>query len=211
MDKGPKTPRIAISLKTQAVDSGNHKRPPATFNERFTLKIRETSVPSQWTQVWGNQEWYMYGIRYHYEPFFLTNSMVKLWGLHLAISNLVCRPRTHYKGRFQPLSLTIHGGYQKTILGPQLPGFPGVGYFIPTVFPKGIMVQDSSKEISRGFHHSNPLSRNQALQHFLDNSIVPYRWYSKNLYEIGLYGQIHIPLWEFKTQSSLLKMAICEP
>ncbi|MBW0521417.1 hypothetical protein O181_061132 [Austropuccinia psidii MF-1] len=63
--------------------------------------------------------------------------MVMLSGIHYAISNQVSRPITHFEGRIQPLSLIIHGSYQKTIQGPQLPGSPGFGYFIPTVFPQG--------------------------------------------------------------------------
>ncbi|MBW0471743.1 hypothetical protein O181_011458 [Austropuccinia psidii MF-1] len=62
--------------------------------------------------------------------------MLMFSGLHYAISNKVPKPITHFKGRPQPLSLTIHGGYQKTTQGPQLHGFPGVGYSIPKVFPQ---------------------------------------------------------------------------
>ncbi|MBW0461906.1 hypothetical protein O181_001621 [Austropuccinia psidii MF-1] len=75
--QGPKASRMAISLKTQAMASGNHKRPPSTFNKGLPLKIRETSDSNKWTQVCGNQEWCIYGIIYHYAPFFLSNSMVK--------------------------------------------------------------------------------------------------------------------------------------
>ncbi|MBW0565318.1 hypothetical protein O181_105033 [Austropuccinia psidii MF-1] len=113
--QGPKTPRMAISLKTQTMASGNHQRQPGTFNKRFPLKIRETSGPTQWTQVCRNQEWCMYGIIYHYAPFFLSNSVVTFSGLHYAISNQFPRQITHFKGRLQTLSLTIHGSYQKTI------------------------------------------------------------------------------------------------
>ncbi|MBW0559415.1 hypothetical protein O181_099130 [Austropuccinia psidii MF-1] len=73
--------------------------------------------------------------------------------------------------------------------------------------PKGRMAQVSSPLISGGCNHSNQWSRNQALKHFLDNSIGPYRLYSHNIYGIGPFGTIHIPLWEYKTQSQLLKMA----
>ncbi|MBW0502446.1 hypothetical protein O181_042161 [Austropuccinia psidii MF-1] len=108
--QGPKAPGLAISLKTQAMASGNHQRTPATLNKEFSIKIKETSG-----QVCGNQEWCIYGIIYHYAPFFLGNSIVKFSGLHYAISNKVPRPITHFKRRLQPLGLTIHGSYQKTI------------------------------------------------------------------------------------------------
>ncbi|MBW0528051.1 hypothetical protein O181_067766 [Austropuccinia psidii MF-1] len=115
-----------------AIAPGNHQRLPATFHKGFPLKIRETLVLAQW-----NQEWCIYGIIYHYAPSFLSNSMVTVSGLHYSISDQVPKPITHFEERLQPLSLTIHGSYQKTIQGPQLPGFPGVGYFIPTVLPQG--------------------------------------------------------------------------
>ncbi|MBW0505233.1 hypothetical protein O181_044948 [Austropuccinia psidii MF-1] len=134
--QGPKAHRLEIALKTQAMASGNYQRPPATFKRDFPLNIRETLGPAQWTQVCRNQEWCIYGIIYHYASFFLRNSMLMASGLHYAISNQVPKPITHFKGRLQPLSLTVHGGYQKTIWGSQLPGFPGVVSFIPTVFPQ---------------------------------------------------------------------------
>ncbi|MBW0483748.1 hypothetical protein O181_023463 [Austropuccinia psidii MF-1] len=98
------------------------------------------------------------------------------------------------EGKLQPLNLTIYGGDQKVIQGPQLPGFPGVVILFQKYSPKGILAQDSSREISRGCIHSNQFSRYQALQHSLDNSIGPYRWYSDNLYGIGPFGPIDIPL-----------------
>ncbi|MBW0535683.1 hypothetical protein O181_075398 [Austropuccinia psidii MF-1] len=85
--QAPKTPRMAIPLKTQAMTSGNPQRPPATFKKRFPLNIRENSSATQWTQVCRNQEWCIYGIIYHYAQFILTNSMIMLSGLHYTISN----------------------------------------------------------------------------------------------------------------------------
>ncbi|MBW0492005.1 hypothetical protein O181_031720 [Austropuccinia psidii MF-1] len=63
--------------------------------------------------------------------------MVTLSELHYAFLNQLPRPITHLEGSLQPLFLTIHGGYQKTIQEPQLPGSAGVGYFFPIVFPQG--------------------------------------------------------------------------
>ncbi|MBW0469280.1 hypothetical protein O181_008995 [Austropuccinia psidii MF-1] len=118
---------MAISLKTQAMAHGNLQRPPATFNQRFPLKIRDTSGPTQWAQVCRNQEWCIYGIIYHYAPFFLRNPMVMFSGHNYSIPNQVKKSITHLKDRIQPLSLTIYGGDQKVIQAHQLPGFPGVG------------------------------------------------------------------------------------
>ncbi|MBW0501374.1 hypothetical protein O181_041089 [Austropuccinia psidii MF-1] len=136
----PKAPRMAIA-------SGNHQRPPVTFNKGVPLKIRETSGPAQWTQVSRHQEWCIYGILYHYAPFFLRNSMVKLSGLHYSISNQGSKPITHFEGRLQLVIITINGSDQKIIWGPQLLGFPAISYVIPKVFPQGNTGLDSSRAI----------------------------------------------------------------
>ncbi|MBW0585018.1 hypothetical protein O181_124733 [Austropuccinia psidii MF-1] len=116
-------------------------------------------------------------------------------GLNYSIPNQTLKSITHFKGRLQPLSLTIYGGDQKVIQGPQLPGFPGVGIFFKQYSPKGILALDSSRVISGGCIRSNQFSRYQALQSSLDNSIGSYRWYSDNLYGIGPFGLINIPLY----------------
>ncbi|MBW0473412.1 hypothetical protein O181_013127 [Austropuccinia psidii MF-1] len=109
---------MAIALKTQAMASGNHQRPPATFHKGVHLTIHENLGPYQMTQVWGDQEWCICGIIYHYAPSFLRNSMVMFSELHYATSNQVPRLILHLKGRLQPLSLTINGGYQKPFKDP---------------------------------------------------------------------------------------------
>ncbi|MBW0483447.1 hypothetical protein O181_023162 [Austropuccinia psidii MF-1] len=90
---------------------------------------------------------------------------------------------------FQSFSLSIPGGYQKTIQGPQPAGPVGFGLLshlriIPRV-------------ISRGYQSFIQFSRHQVLQYSLDNSIGSYSLYSSNLYGFGPFGPIHIPLWEF--------------
>ncbi|MBW0470399.1 hypothetical protein O181_010114 [Austropuccinia psidii MF-1] len=109
--QGPKTLNLAISLNNQGIASGNHQRPPATFNKRFLPMIRGTSGPTQWTQVCRNQERCLYGVIYHHAPSFLSNPMEILSGPHYAITKQVPRPNTHFEGRLQPPSFTIHGGY----------------------------------------------------------------------------------------------------
>ncbi|MBW0477950.1 hypothetical protein O181_017665 [Austropuccinia psidii MF-1] len=113
----PKNPTLAQRPKPpkMAMASGNHQRPPAFFKKGFPLKIREIIGPAQWTQVCGNQQWCIYGIIYHYAPFFLGDSMEMLLRLHYEILNQVPKQITHFEGRLYPLSLTIHGSSQKTI------------------------------------------------------------------------------------------------
>ncbi|MBW0590813.1 hypothetical protein O181_130528 [Austropuccinia psidii MF-1] len=132
--KGPKAPKMAINFHVLC------QSPEATSHLQKWLSPQDQGNPwpsSTDPSLWEPGVKHIYGIIYHYEPFSLRNSIVMVLGLHFSISNQVPKPITHLKARLQPLSLTIHGGYQKTIQGPQLPGLPGVGYLIPAVFPQG--------------------------------------------------------------------------
>ncbi|MBW0468568.1 hypothetical protein O181_008283 [Austropuccinia psidii MF-1] len=81
--RNSKGPKISIDLKTKVMASGNHQSPVVT------LKIKESFDPAQWTQVCRIQDWFKYGIIYHYAPFFLSNPMVMDSGLHYVISEKV--------------------------------------------------------------------------------------------------------------------------
>ncbi|MBW0534797.1 hypothetical protein O181_074512 [Austropuccinia psidii MF-1] len=67
--------------KTQVMDSGNHQRPPATF-KGFSPQDQGNLVPAQWAQACRNQDWCIYGIIYHYAPFFLRNTTMIVSGTH---------------------------------------------------------------------------------------------------------------------------------
>ncbi|MBW0497001.1 hypothetical protein O181_036716 [Austropuccinia psidii MF-1] len=142
LGQGPKAPTIAMASK-------DHQRTPATFNKGFPLNIRETSGPTQWTQVSRNQEWCIYGIIYHYVPFFLSGAMLKISVLHYSISNQVPNSITNFEGRLHLLSLIIHRSYQKTIQGPQLLAFQVLVITFQQYSPKAILAHDSSRAISR--------------------------------------------------------------
>ncbi|MBW0502761.1 hypothetical protein O181_042476 [Austropuccinia psidii MF-1] len=120
--------------------------------------------------------------------------MVMASGLTYDIGYGVLKTIFHFKGRLQPLSPKIYGSDQKVIEGPQVPGFPGVGILFQQYSPKKLLAQDSSMARSRVSIYSNHFSRHQALQHSLDISLGTYRHNSNNLYEIGPFGTISIPL-----------------
>ncbi|MBW0473079.1 hypothetical protein O181_012794 [Austropuccinia psidii MF-1] len=80
----------------------------------FPLKKRET-LSQPWTQSFRDQEWGIYVIIYDYAPFFVRNSMVKLSILNFFVLFQVTNPSSHFKGRFHPPKLAIHGGIQNTI------------------------------------------------------------------------------------------------
>ncbi|MBW0540402.1 hypothetical protein O181_080117 [Austropuccinia psidii MF-1] len=68
----------------------------------------------------------------------------------------------------QLISLAIHGGYQKTLQGPQPPGPAGVGLAIQfRIIQKG--------PFSEVLHSFTQFSRKQVIQHPLDNSVGLYR------------------------------------
>ncbi|MBW0527269.1 hypothetical protein O181_066984 [Austropuccinia psidii MF-1] len=186
---------MAISLKTQAMASGNHQRLPANFNERIILKIRETSGPTQWTQVCGNQEWCIYGIIYHYAPFSLSNSMVMFSRLHYTISNKV--PKANCPSLRKASVPHFYNPWRlpEDRLRIPAPWLSSCWYFTSGLF-KGLF-----KEV---VDHQDSF---QGIKHSLDNSTILYRMYSGNLYGIDPFGPIHIPLWEFKPHSLNFKMA----
>ncbi|MBW0588708.1 hypothetical protein O181_128423 [Austropuccinia psidii MF-1] len=55
--------------------------------------------PQLWTPYCRNQEWGIYGLIYHYAPFFLRNPMVTLSRLHSNFQSLVINPSVHFEGK----------------------------------------------------------------------------------------------------------------
>ncbi|MBW0554290.1 hypothetical protein O181_094005 [Austropuccinia psidii MF-1] len=77
------------------------------------------------------QDWCIYGITYHYAPFLRSNSMVMFSGPNSMIPNQGPKMLRPFQRRtLQLISLAVHGGYQKTVQGPQPPGPAGVGLAI---------------------------------------------------------------------------------
>ncbi|MBW0531301.1 hypothetical protein O181_071016 [Austropuccinia psidii MF-1] len=76
----------------QSMASGNHQRPPAHLPARFPLIFRRRLLFPQCTLYSRIQEWCIYGIIYHYAPFFLNNPMVTFSGPTYMIPNQVQNP-----------------------------------------------------------------------------------------------------------------------
>ncbi|MBW0554222.1 hypothetical protein O181_093937 [Austropuccinia psidii MF-1] len=97
------------------------QRPPDSLRSRGILPIPPCIPYSRL------QEWCIYGIKYHYAPFLLTNPMVTLSGPNSMIPSQGPKIQSPFQRRtLQLTSLKIHGSYQKTIQGPQPPGLAGV-------------------------------------------------------------------------------------
>ncbi|MBW0469631.1 hypothetical protein O181_009346 [Austropuccinia psidii MF-1] len=61
-------------------------------------------------------------------------------GLRTKLGHFIPSPQIHnsfQRNSFQEFSLAIHGGYQKTISGPQPPGPAGVGLYFLSEFLQG--------------------------------------------------------------------------
>ncbi|MBW0481193.1 hypothetical protein O181_020908 [Austropuccinia psidii MF-1] len=69
-----------MDTNSSPMASGNHQRPPAQLPESFPLIIRGRLLLPQCALYSRIQEWCIYGIIYHYEPFFLSNPMVNFSG-----------------------------------------------------------------------------------------------------------------------------------
>ncbi|MBW0554393.1 hypothetical protein O181_094108 [Austropuccinia psidii MF-1] len=104
------------------------------------------------------QEWCIYGIIYHYAPFFLSNSMMTFSGPNPTISNQ--GPKIQCPWR----QSEDHSR-------------------IPITWPCRSLVAISFRIIPRAFsdviQYFNQLSRHQVFQYSLDNSIGPYRRQSR--------------------------------
>ncbi|MBW0559791.1 hypothetical protein O181_099506 [Austropuccinia psidii MF-1] len=111
--------------------SGNDQRPPDKLSSVLILNLSGILSIPPCTPYSRLQEWCIYGIIYPYAPFLFSNSMVKFSGPNSMISNQGPKIQPPFQRRtLQLISLAIHGGYQKTIQGPEPPGAVGVGLAI---------------------------------------------------------------------------------
>ncbi|MBW0466564.1 hypothetical protein O181_006279 [Austropuccinia psidii MF-1] len=72
--------------------SGKHQKPPDQLQEKIPLQLRGRLLLPQCTPYSRIQEWCIYGIIYHYEPFLLSNEMVTLSGPNYVTPNQVQNP-----------------------------------------------------------------------------------------------------------------------
>ncbi|MBW0506209.1 hypothetical protein O181_045924 [Austropuccinia psidii MF-1] len=74
------------------------------------------------------QAWCIYGIIYHYAPFFLRNPMVTFSGPNSTFPNQGLKSQNPFRRRInQLISLTSYGGNQKTLQQSHPPVFAGLG------------------------------------------------------------------------------------
>ncbi|MBW0585276.1 hypothetical protein O181_124991 [Austropuccinia psidii MF-1] len=95
--------------------SVNHQRPPAQLQARIPLSFRGRFSLPQCTPYSRIQEWCIYGIIYHYEPFLLRNPMVMFSGPNYMIPNQVPNPSPILKEDF---SATQFGNSLEATRGP---------------------------------------------------------------------------------------------
>ncbi|MBW0492118.1 hypothetical protein O181_031833 [Austropuccinia psidii MF-1] len=130
---GPPEPFLAIkTLRTHfgqgPLFSPWPLAPPDQLSSLLALNSRGILPIPPCTLYSRLQEWCIYGIIYHYAPFLLRNSMVTFSGPNSMIPNQGPKIQFPFQRRtLQRIGLAIHGGYQKTIQGPQPPGPAGVG------------------------------------------------------------------------------------
>ncbi|MBW0497450.1 hypothetical protein O181_037165 [Austropuccinia psidii MF-1] len=97
--------------------------------------------------------------------------------------------RPFQRRTLQLISLAIHGGYQKTIQGPQPPGPAGAGLEIISGLFKG--------PLSEVIHHSISFQGRKYFNTPWTTQLVHTGRNQLYLYVLGPFGPIHIPLWEF--------------
>ncbi|MBW0460823.1 hypothetical protein O181_000538 [Austropuccinia psidii MF-1] len=173
----------------QPMASGNHQRPPAQFQKGFP-SIKGNNFPSFMDPVPKDPG--MVHIWYNIPLCAIFSQKSNSDAFRTQICHFNSSPQIHHpfqRKTFQSFSLAIPDSYKKTIQGPQPPGSTGVGLLFHSRIIQSV--------ISRGYQSFNQMSRHQALQYSLDNSIGPYRLYSSNLYGLCPFEPINIPLWYF--------------
>ncbi|MBW0525839.1 hypothetical protein O181_065554 [Austropuccinia psidii MF-1] len=121
----------------QPMASGNHQRPQDQLRNPSPQLKGDFPIPPciLYSRL---HEWCIYGIIYHYAPFLLSNSMVTFSGPNSTIPNQGPKiQRPFLRRTLQLISMEVHGGYQKTIQGPQPPGSAGVGWKLFQDYSKG--------------------------------------------------------------------------
>ncbi|MBW0497572.1 hypothetical protein O181_037287 [Austropuccinia psidii MF-1] len=136
MDTNP--PILAKNPQGPPVASGKPQRPPAQIRSTLPLNSRGRFLIPPWMPYSRIQEWCIYGIIYHYAPFLLSTPMVTVSGPNSMIPNQ--GPKIHHQFQrrtLQLIRLAIHGGYQKTVPGPQPPGPQELGWQFFQDYSKG--------------------------------------------------------------------------
>ncbi|MBW0525937.1 hypothetical protein O181_065652 [Austropuccinia psidii MF-1] len=165
--------------------SGNHQRPLDQLGSVLPLNSRGIPPIPPCTPYSRLQEWCIYGIIYHYASVLLRNSIVKFSGPNSMIPNQGPKIKLPFRRRtLQLISLAIHGGYQKTIQGPQPPSPAGVGLEIISGLFQGPFSEVINHSIScEGRKYFN-ISWTTQLVHTGSNQLY--------LYVLGPIGLIHI-------------------
>ncbi|MBW0475710.1 hypothetical protein O181_015425 [Austropuccinia psidii MF-1] len=147
---------------------GNHQRPPAQLQDRIPLKLRGRLFLPQCIPYSRMQEWCIYGIIYHYAPFFSQKSNGDTSRTKLHDSKSSTHLITNFRRRtFQLFSMAISWW------------LPEDHSRTPSTWPCRSLVVNSHKDYSKG--NSQRLSfisiifKASSTHHSLDNSIGPYR------------------------------------
>ncbi|MBW0489921.1 hypothetical protein O181_029636 [Austropuccinia psidii MF-1] len=153
----------------QPMASGNHQRPPDQLSSTLLLNLRGILPIPPCTPYSRLQEWCIYGIIYHYAPLLLRNSVVTFSGPKSMI------PKSRSQNPM-PISKEDSSADQSGNPWQLSEDYSRT----PTTWPCRSWVVSSIQDYSKGhfsrvLHHFNQLSRQQVLQHPLDNSISPYR------------------------------------
>ncbi|MBW0464516.1 hypothetical protein O181_004231 [Austropuccinia psidii MF-1] len=112
---GPNLKRPKMTQGTQKPQNGHpwpytarlHQWPLETtrghqlITSRVSPQVKGNPFPQLWTPHCRNQEWGIYGIIYHYAPFFLRNPIVTLSRLHSFISSHITISPVHLKKNTQ--------------------------------------------------------------------------------------------------------------
>ncbi|MBW0540200.1 hypothetical protein O181_079915 [Austropuccinia psidii MF-1] len=116
--------------------------------------------------------------------------MVKFSGPNFMIPNQ--GPKIHHqfwRRTLQIISLEIHGGYGKTISGPNPPDPAGVGLAILSGLFQG--------PFSEFMHHSISCQGSKCFNTPWKTQLVHTGSNQSYLYVLGPIGPVHIPMWEF--------------
>ncbi|MBW0520173.1 hypothetical protein O181_059888 [Austropuccinia psidii MF-1] len=175
----------------QPMASGIHQRPQDKLISILPLNLRGILPFPPCTPHSRLQEWCIYGIIYHCAPFLLSNSMVMLSGPNAIIPNQGPKIQHPFRRRtLQLISLAFHGGYQRTIQGPQSPGPAGVGLAVQfRIIQKGTFLRGitSFQSVVKAASTSASLGKfNWSIQVILMYPVWPWpNWVNS------------FPLWQF--------------
>ncbi|MBW0466553.1 hypothetical protein O181_006268 [Austropuccinia psidii MF-1] len=130
---------------SQRLSSGNHHRP-----SKAPPQFKGKPFPQLWTPNCRNQECGIYGIIYHYAPFFFRNSMVIVSRPPYIISNQVPRSITQLQRQVSVIQCCNPWWPSEYFLRtPTNWSFRFWLFNFNSIHPKGILAQESERAISR--------------------------------------------------------------